>query len=208
VPTRRGDLSDGQLYALKLTGLSDAEQKWSLSSYDDKVGDFAWVALDMAQVVVDADAASNAVNATEFGRPEDVELIGNILYVANTTEDRVIAIDLGHQTVASFVQSGVNVSVEDQGAEITGFNGPDNLAQGPDGRLWIVEDNDYSDIWVAALDADQDGAADGVDLFASLVDVTAEGTGIYFGKDPRRLFVNVQHPDKALADGTWAISRS
>jgi uncharacterized protein len=94
----------------------------------------------MSQVVVDADAASNAVNATEFGRPEDVELIGDTLYVANTTEDRVIAIDLSHQTVSTFVEAGLNVPVEDQDAQVTGFNTPDNLAQGPDGRLWIVED--------------------------------------------------------------------
>ena len=30
-------------------------------------------------------------------------------------------------------------------------------------------------------------------LFASLKDKPAEGTGIYFGKDPQTLFVNVQH---------------
>lgn len=40
-------------------------------------------------------------------------------------------------------------------------------------------------------------------LFASLKDSKAEGTGIYFGKDPRTLFVNVQHSatgnDKTMA---------
>jgi hypothetical protein len=45
-----------------------------------------------------------------------------------------------------------------------------------------------------------------VELFASLKDAGAEGTGIYFGKDPRTLYVNVQHPDKPLADGTWIIT--
>ena len=207
VPSRRGDLSDGQLYALKLTGLSDAEQLWDIDTFGDKVGDFEWVALDMAQVVVDADVASNAVHATEFGRPEDVQVIGNTVYAANTTENRVIAIDLSHETVSTFVEPGLNVPVEDQEAEITGLSGPDNLAKGPDGRLWIVEDNDFSDIWVADKDNDHDGAADGVHLFASLKDVGAEGTGIYFGHDPKTLFVNIQHPDKVLADGTWKISR-
>ena len=76
VPTKRGDLSDGQLYALKLTDLTDAEQKWSSSTYQQKVGAFEWVALDMDKVVVDADAAADDVAATEFGRPEDVEVIG------------------------------------------------------------------------------------------------------------------------------------
>lgn len=99
------------------------------------------------------------------------------------------------------------MGVESIPASVTGFNNPDNLAQGPDGRLWIVEDNDYSDIYVADNDTDGNGVADAVHLFASLKDVGAEGTGIYFGKDPKTLFVNIQHPDKPLADGTWAITR-
>jgi hypothetical protein len=161
----------------------------------------------MELVVVDADAAADQVHATEFGRPEDVELIGQVLYVANTSEDRVVAVDLNRELLASFVEKGVNVPVEDQGSRTTGFNNPDNLASGRDGSLWIVEDNGFSDIWVAAPDLDHDGTADRVDLFASLRDIGAEGTGIYVGTDPRTLFVNVQHPDKPLADGTWRISR-
>ena len=207
VPTKRGDLSDGQLYALKLTDLTDAEQKWGSSTYQQKVGAFEWVALDMDKVVVDADAAADDVAATEFGRPEDVEVIGSTLCVANTSEDRVVAIDLTKNELTSFVEKGVNVPVENSDAAATGFNNPDNLAQGPDGRLWIVEDNYLSDVWVAGLDTDQDGAADTVEQFASLVDTGGEISGIYFGKDPKTLFLNIQHPDKALADGTWTITK-
>lgn len=206
-PTTRGDLSDGQLYALKLTGLTDAEQKWDGATYRDKVGAFEWVALDMNQVVVDADAASNAVNATEFGRPEDVEVIGSTLYVNNTSEDRTVAIDLNKNVLTSFVDAGVNAPVEDRDASVTGFNSPDNLAQGPDGRLWIVEDNFASDIWVAGKDNNHDGSADTVELFASLKDPGAEISGIYFGMDPKTLFFSVQHPAKPYADGTWKITQ-
>ena len=103
----------------------------------------------MDQVVVDADAAADAVDATEFGRPEDVEVIGRKLYVANTSEDRVVEIDLTKQVLSSFVHAGDNVAGRGQGPpSVTGFNGPDNLAKGPDGRLWVVEDNVPSDIWV------------------------------------------------------------
>ena len=204
VPERRGDLSSGQLYALKLTGLTNAQQIWNSGSAH--VGAFEWVALDMSVAVVNGNAAADLVNATEYGRPEDVELIGQTLYVANTTEDRVIAIELKKKTVATFVRSGLNAPVENAGASITGFNNPDNLAEGPDGRLWIVEDNFASDIWVADKDLDKDGAADGVHLFASLRDQDAEGTGIYFGKDPHTLFVNVQHAAKPFADGTLVIT--
>ncbi len=204
VPTVRGDLSDGQLYALRLTGLDDDEQVWNEATYSNKVGAFEWVPLDMAAVVQDADAASNAVHATEFGRPEDVQLIKNVLYVANTTEDRVIAINLSTNQLTGFVQSGVNLPVENEAAGVTGFNSPDNLAAGPTGELWIVEDNEPSDIWVASKKTN-DGVAAKVELFASLLDPDAEGTGIYFGKDPHTLYVNIQHPAKPLADGTWAI---
>lgn len=207
VPTTRGDLSDGQLYALKVTGLSDAEQKWSPTNYLDKAGAFEWVALDMDHVVVDADAAADAVGATEFGRPEDLEIIGQTVYVATTSEDRVVAIDLKKNVLNTFVHAGDNVPVENRGAGVTGFNNPDNLAKSADGRLWIVEDNVPSDIWATQPDLDGDGLADEVELFASLKDPGAEISGIYFGKDPKTLFFNVQHPTKALADGTWRITR-
>ena len=156
--------------------------------------------LDQEPAQSDGDAAVNAVNATEFGRPEDLEIIDNTLYVANTSEDRVIAVDLGAQTLSTFVEAGLNVPVEVAGS-VTGLNSPDNLAEGPDGTLWIVEDNDFSDIYQASEDEDGDGAADTVSLFASLKDKGAEATGIYCGKDRKVMYVTVQHPDKDLADG-------
>ena len=65
----------------------------------------------------------------------------------------------------------MNAPIEDQANGVTGFKGPDNLANGPDGKLWIVEDNAFSDIWVydpRSKDANKDGYRDGVHLFASL----------------------------------------
>jgi uncharacterized protein len=208
VPKRKGDLSKGQLYALKITGLADADQKYSQTSYLAKTGAYTWVPLDMAVASVDADLASNNVAATEFGRPEDVEIIGNTLYVANTSEDRVVAIGLGRsKVVTNFVAAGVNAPVEDKATKTTGFDSPDNLAKDSEGNLWIVEDNVPSDIWAAPRG--KGGVASSVNHFASMVDPGAEGTGIYWGgKDGKTLYVNVQHPDKPLADGTWMIRKS
>ncbi|UER55922.1 DUF839 domain-containing protein [Kineosporiaceae bacterium SCSIO 59966] len=209
VPTTRGDLSDGQLYALRLTDLAPEDQEYDQDTavLADRVGPYEWVPLDMETVVVDAEQAADDVNATGFGRSEDVELIGNTLYVANTTEDRVVAIDLKTEVLTTFVGAGVNVPVEDRATATTGFNGPDNLASSTNGQLFIVEDNVPSDIWVASKhDKSTSGVADDVEPFASLKDPGAEGTGIYFGKDPRTLYVNVQHPAKPEADGTWAIT--
>lgn len=193
VPKNYGDLSDGQLYALKI-----------VTSTGDRTGQAEWVALDMALAQVDARTAAVNVGATGYGRPEDLERIGNTLYAAITSEARVLSISLGDKPVVSdFVKAGLNAPVENNATRTTGFRNPDNLANGPDGKLWIVEDNVPSDIWVALPDKDGDGASDGVYLFASLKDSGAEGTGIYFGKDPRTLFVNIQHSitgnDKTMA---------
>jgi hypothetical protein len=194
VPTNYGDLSSGQLYALKVND----------SATGDKTGPGEWVALDMSIAQTDARMAAVNVGATPYGRPEDLERIGNMLYVAITSEARVLSIRLGDKPwVHNFVKAGLNAQVENRSAGITGFKSPDNLANGPDGKLWIVEDNVPSDIWVALPDHDGDGASDGVHLFASLKDNGAEGTGIYFGKDPQMLYVNIQHSatgnDKTIA---------
>jgi len=202
VPTNYGDLSSGQLYALKVANGA-------------KTGTAEWVALDMAQAQISARVAATAVGATQFCRPEDLERLGETLYAALTCEDvdnaantsganaqgysvgAVLAVELGEQpTVKYVVASGKNTPFEKHSTATTGFAKVDNLAHGPDGKLWMVEDNDYSDIWVFdpnSEDANNDGYKDGVHLFASLKDKPAEGTGIYFGKDPHTLFVNVQH---------------
>jgi hypothetical protein len=208
VPANYGDLSGGQLYALKV-------------SNGAKTGPAEWVALDMDQVQIQANVAARAVGATEFCRPEDLERIAGTLYVALTCEDvdnaantsgrgAVMAVELGDKPTVSYVAAaGKNAPIEDQANGITGFKGADNLANGPDGKLWIVEDNAFSDIWVfdpRSGDADGDGYRDGMHLFASLKDKPAEGTGIYFGKDPQTLFVNVQHSGTGN-DKTMAITK-
>lgn len=197
VPKHYGDLSQGQLYALKIDD----------STNTDRTGPAEWVALDMNLAQTDGRTAATLVGATGYGRPEDLERIGGMLYVAITSEARVLSISLGNKPVVrNFVKAGLNVPVENRAAGITGFRNPDNLAKGPDGKLWIVEDNVPSDIWVALADKDGDDASDGVHLFASLKDNVAEGSGIYFGKDPRTLFVNVQHSATGN-DKTMAIAK-
>ena len=207
VPDHYGDLSSGDLYALSVADGG--------SGLD--VGQGTWVLLDRTAVATNARTAVATANAagagiSTFQRPEDVEAIGKVVYVAVTESEpqeqtagaasgdgRVVAIDLRTMKVSNFVKGGVNVGLERTNVtpKATGLKNPDNLAEGPDGRLWVVEDNANSDIWVADKDRNRDGVADAVNLFASLTDTAAEGTGIYFGKDAHTLFVNIQH----AADG-------
>lgn len=212
VPQRYGDLSRGQLYALKVRGKV-------------RTGRADWVALDRSRVQVSAREAAMAVGATPYCRPEDIERIGQTLYVALTCEDvddaantrgpgAILAIDLDASPVVRYVVApGRNVPFEAHpglfSPGVTGFRNPDNLAQGPDGTLWIAEDNAWSDIWVydpRSKDANGDGYRDGVTLFASLKDKAGEASGIYFGPDPGTLFVNIQHSGTGN-DKTLAISR-
>jgi len=207
VPDTYGDLSSGALYVLKVTG-------------PDGTGQGEWVG--------PIDASHGRESGSDFGgqsyqRPEDLEIIGGTLYVAVTEgprdekgkehyEGRVLSIDLDDMMVRNFIKPDVNVPVEigkpgDAGHQ-SGFDSVDNLAETPDGRLMVIEDNKPSDIWVASKKTNKFGAAKKVELFGSLTDPGAEGTGIYFSPlDPDTLYVNVQHSAADDGDATWAISK-
>jgi secreted PhoX family phosphatase len=209
VPDRRGDLSSGQPYALKV-----------VSDPGDGTGEAVWVPLDRAAVQIDADAEAARVGATGYFRPEDVEIStstgnsrGQVLYVAvtgnsSTVRGRVLAIQLrndGTAFVSNYVKVGENVSSE--------FLMPDNLALDHTGRLFIAEDpgsagstGQGDDIWVATPGADQQHAAS-VSRFASLTDCAAEPTGLYFEKSNGSLFVNIQHRGGDGLDKTLAVRR-
>ena len=160
-PDKKGDLSSGQLYVLKIT-----------SPTGDRTGEAEWIPLDRNAVKIDASAAADAAGATGYNRPEDVELATssgnthgspNTLFVAVTglaspVDNRILAIDLRepaggslHSTafVYDYVKFGLNTTSD--------FSMPDNLALDPAGNLYIAEDPGGSfaskrngdDIWVA-----------------------------------------------------------
>ena len=195
VPDRRGDLSSGQLYALRITGPTG-----------DRTGDAVWLPLDRDAVQIDADAAATAAGATGYGRPEDVEMAtstgnnpggANVLYVAVTDEHRVLRIDLrepagdsGHDTafVTDYVRRGVNAPAD--------FTNPDNLALDKHGNLFITEDTATPpgmDIWVAVAAPGEVPSAARVVRFASLTDCTAEPSGVYFDPTGKILYVHALH---------------
>ncbi len=215
VPEIYGDLSRGSLYVLKVAGA-------------DGLGKAEWVGpIDP----LNARESGTYAGGQSYQRPEDIEVIGDTLYVAITegprdiaTKDgllsfqkelyqgRVIAIDLKEMTAKNFVKPGMNVPVEigkpGEAGFQTGFDGVDNLAEAPNGDLVMIEDNKPSDIWFASKKVNKLGASKEVKLFASLTDPGAEGTGIYFSPaDPNTLYVNVQHSAAEDGDATWAITR-
>jgi hypothetical protein len=223
---RRGDLSSGQTFVLKIT-----------EPTGDRTGSAEWVPLDRQAVQLDASAAGDAVQATGYGRPEDVELATsrgadrdgeNTLYVAITSEHRIIAIDLAPggrnddarddgvrgvdrtgAFVYDYVRRGLNTT--------TDFEMPDNLAFDHQGNLFITEDPGGSfssgkrrgdDIWVATPGKGKHTPAASVLRFASLTDCDAEPTGLLFEMHRNVLFVHAQHRGGDRLDKTVAIQRA
>jgi uncharacterized protein len=195
VPDQRGDLTSGQLYALKI-----------VTATGDRTGEAEWIPLDRTLVTIDADQAATLAGATGYGRPEDVEIAtatgnnrggGNVLYVAVTDESRVLRIDLRepgganeHDTalVTDYVRQGVNAPAD--------FSNPDNLALDKNGNLFITEDTTTPpgmDIWVAVPNEGQHETAAQTVRFASLTDCGAEPSGLYFDTTGTTLYVNVLH---------------
>ena len=202
-----GDLSAGSLYVLKVTG-------------PDGTGQGEWVGPIDAE---NARIAGTAAGGQSHQRPEDLEVINGVLYVAVTEgpgdetgkehyEGRVISVDLDSMAVRNFVKADVNVAVEigkpGEDGHQSGFDSVDNLAEAPNGDLIMIEDNKPSDIWFASTKTNEFGSSEDVRLFASLTDPGAEGTGIYFSPlDSNTLYVNIQHSAADDGDATWAITR-
>jgi hypothetical protein len=221
VPDTKGDLRSGTLYALRLLSGDN-------NPLNPRTGAAEWIPLDDVQVQKDARKAALEVGATQYNRPEDVEILDNVLYVAltdnsrtltsdskpngvlfhttgeKTPDDRkVIGIDLKDSNmpiVFDFVVRGVNAPDENAGIN-PGFAKPDNLAQ-QGGDIWIVEDNGPSDIW-KATPGKLGELAKNVELFASNEDCSSEGTGLLWGIGDYNdmLFVNVQHAGPTDASG-------
>ncbi|MBT6576589.1 MAG: hypothetical protein HON51_10280, partial [Gammaproteobacteria bacterium] len=115
-----------------------------------------------------------------------------------------MAVGLDAMIIPNFIMPGVNVPIEigtfGEKDHPSGWDSVANLATSPDGKLIIIVDHKLSDIWFTGKDHNQDGLADAAWLFGSLTDPGAEGTGIYFSKDPKKMFVNIQHSVKPDGD--------
>jgi secreted PhoX family phosphatase len=193
VPKRKGDLRSGQLHALRVLS--------------GRTGPAEWVPIDL-DATFDSDAAAQAVGATGWDRPEDIQIArvrgDEVLYVAVTEHSPVspgnaglvlkIVLDGDDAYVSNYVEPGVNVPFESgngfDGDAGIGFSNPDNLALHPNGDLYIAEDNEPGDVYVARGSGAQ---ASEVVPFARVLDCGAEPTGIYFDESGSTLWLNSQH---------------
>lgn len=170
---------------------------------------FSWEALD--PIITDGRFAADAVSATAFDRPEDLEIkeIGGgmeLLFFAATGENSVWTVDLATSKVFQFVTRNT-LDIATGAAVGDDLTSPDNLAIDADGNIYIVEDQGApnADIW-RVIDEDNDGVAEYVSRWVALQVSGAEPTGLFFSlADPNVAYVNVQHPSSGN-DQTFMIT--
>lgn len=156
----------------------------------------------LADGTINGRVAADLVGATDYQRPEDLEIRTlddgtQQLFVATTTTDEVYSLNLTTNEVKLFASTATLNALTGTaiGGGSTGFNNPDNLAIDADGNIYIIEDQPggNADIFLAR-DADFDGVAESLTVFASLGTSGAEPTGLVFDiNNPNVAYLNVQH---------------
>jgi Ca2+-binding RTX toxin-like protein len=150
-----------------------------------------------------------AVIETEFDTWwTDEPVFSEILYVAETGDNRVLGVDLNGMTDfegTPFVRVFADISTIDAATDSAvdaEFSFPADLSVDAHGRVYIGEANfpapgagdPGNDVWVAT-DLDGDGAADLMGRLASLATRGAAPSGIYVNPlNPSDIYVNVQSP--------------
>jgi uncharacterized protein len=216
-------LDHGTLYAARLD--ADGTGAWLPLVHDEKGplnrrNGFA----NQADVLIQARAAADLLGATPMDRPEDVEpspLTGRVYIACTKNGDREAAsrkaaymgreIDLGPNPANPRAENRTGHVVElierDDDAAATSFRWdilvegggnfacPDNFGFDPQGRLWIVTDNDNrrapnNGCFVCATA----GAERGVPKQMMSGPIGAEIAGCEFTPDGTTLFLSIQHP--------------
>ncbi len=218
VPKTVGDLSAGQSFVLKVNGYNGvATENWNSTSNTaaTRTGAFTWVAVTDkdGKALTTANpfdftklggrAAADELGGTPYGRPEDMEIVGDNLYVATTSENAVYRVNLKNNTINVFasrntIDGATGVAVG------TNLNNPDNIASDSAGNIYIIEDNEPGDIW-KATDNNNDGVAESITRWASLGVAGSEPTGLIATKNPDEFLVAIQHPT-STNDAIWKIT--
>ena len=236
VPLTPGDLGVGQTFVLAVDAFDgNPAENWdsAVNATARRSGAATWVpltdAVGNALTAVDpfiyADAglgvvptgtagraAADEINATPYGRPEDVVIAMRggveVLYFTATSEDAVYAVALNGDTaeVKVFVdRSTIDVATGE--AVGTPFNNPDNLAIDADGHIYVIEDQEpaSADVW-QAIDDDGDLVADRIGRWLTHGVPGAEPTGLTFDPNvPNRAIISIQHPASGN-DALWQVT--
>lgn len=200
--------ASGQTFAAKVNGGNNANAVGSVvwqAITDATGGALAGSSVLATDGTIDGRASANLIQATDYQRPEDMELQtaangDELLYIATTTTNEVYTFNLTTNTSSVFAnQNTIDLAT---GLPVgAGLLSPDNMAIDANGNMYIIEDRNGgvdNDIWFAN-DINKDGdlldAGEGLARWASNGTAGSEFTGLYFDKfDPNVAYVNIQHP--------------
>ena len=199
-------LAAGWVFAMQVSCVNNNQQV----GQGCEVGNAAWVPVNAASARIDA----NAVGATGYYRPEDLELDPLYRDAANPQAVRFCWANTGNEGAKHYaevvcgVDSAPLTAVANQRSVVvnrfvegdTDANSFDNLAFQPvTGNLYAIEDHNNGDIWACLPDgADRDIKSDGCVKILSVKDSSAEPTGFFFTSDGRTAFVSIQHSNDSL----------
>ena len=141
---------------------------------------------------------------TDYQRPEDLQIQEKrafaYLYMTTTTTSEVYRLDLRNNTISVFANRNT-IDLATGAAVGSALASPDNLAIDNEGNIYIIEDRNGGvddDIWFARdwnKDGDLNDRGEGIGRWASNGTSGSEFTGLYFDRgNPRRAWVNIQHP--------------
>lgn len=197
VATTAGDLSEGNVYVLKLD--------LALSSDEPSSTTAEWIQVPNA-TPADCNNIRNAAQAlggTNFNGVEDCEIspIDGKIYFTSKGKDRVYRFkDNGAAGVTEFETfvGGMSYDIETPSGT---FNEPwgdgnDNLTFDDKGNLWVLQDGGRNYIWVIRPDHVQSNPHV---LLHSSMPAGSEPTGLTFSPDFKYGFFSVQHPSSSNA---------
>ncbi|HEU4709878.1 MAG TPA: alkaline phosphatase PhoX [Methylophilaceae bacterium] len=204
----------GQTFVAKVGGGNNASAVGNVAwapITNPSGGALAGSSVTLANGEIDGRLSADAVQATNYQRPEDMEMRTlpdgvQQLFFTTTTTHEVYSFDLASNTASVFADRNT-IDLATGKAVGDAFTNPDNLAIDAKGNIYIVEDQPggLADIWFAN-DSNHDGVAESLARWASLSTEGAEPTGLYFDKfDSNVAYLDVQHPLSGV-DRTIVIS--
>ncbi len=194
-------LVTGKVYALRVDCQQQKHRKFPQYGQGCEVGNAAWVSVSAAHARHDA----NQVKATGYYRPEDLHQ--DPLYKGEGV--RFCWTNTGNKQAAHYGEVMCAVDNEPFTADarqasvhvlrfIEGdpqFNSVDNLAFQPvTGNLYVLEDDQHGEIYACLPDGqDRDLKSDGCIRILTVLDPSAEPTGLAFSADGKTAYLSIQH---------------
>lgn len=195
VMKQKGNLSDGDLYVLKLDG--------ALNTIN--VGSWVKIPNSTPTECNNVRSAATSAGATNFNSLEDVEIspLDGMVYFTSKSSSRVYRFRDYGSTIGDLEVFCGNPSQQyliDYGNGNTAYeqwrDGNDNLTFDDYGNLYVIQDGGRNHVWMVSPCHTQ--AQPDVKLFAVIPD-GAEPTGMTFSPDNRYAFLSIQHPDASNA---------